>query len=171
MPVYLFTFHGYRTWMPDHGRGYTRRNEGYCPPDEAMARRYEEHANENEKTVFDAALQRILIEEAQVAACPQRFRLHGAGSDPTHIHYLVSWCDSRHWQRMRTGLKTSLTKRLNVLNEQRAKQGDCDVAPLQLSRGGSRKRVRNRDHYHYLMVRYLPDHRGAGWYEDRGWIE
>src|SRR5687768_4653339 len=98
MPVYFFTIHGYRTWMPDH-----RRGEGYCAPDEEMARHYEQRANQEGKCVFDAALQRILIEEAQVACRHQSFHLHGAGTDATHLHYLLSWRDDRHWMRLRIG--------------------------------------------------------------------
>src|SRR5215831_8297770 len=34
VPVYLFTFHGYMTWLPDNPRGYTKRGEGYRDPDD-----------------------------------------------------------------------------------------------------------------------------------------
>ena len=33
MPVYLFTFHAYGSWLPDNPRGYVRRKEGIQPQD------------------------------------------------------------------------------------------------------------------------------------------
>ena len=159
MPVYLFTFHAYRSWMPHHPRGYTRRGEGYKEPDPDMAENYARRANADE-SVFDHAVQRALIEQT-IESCPYiNARLHGSGSDASHLHLLVSWSQDRDWLSVRKSLKAALTKRLN--------QTDTGVA---LSRGGSRKRVRNDGHFQYLMKTYLPGHRGVGWYEDRGWVE
>ena len=39
MPVYHITLHAYRSWSPDHPRGYTRRGKGYQKPDPEQARK------------------------------------------------------------------------------------------------------------------------------------
>lgn len=186
MPVYLFTFHAYRSWMPDHPRGYTRRGEGYLAPDEEAARRYAENAT-GEAVLFDPALQRVLIEEAQTACRHQQLRLHGGSTEPTHVHLLVSWKHGKSWMAVRTGLKTSLSLRLKREDERRRCQpgepgesgepGKGDRLKeegrweLRLSRGGSRKHVKDRAHFSHLMRKYLPDHGGVKWFEDRGWVE
>ena len=159
MPVYLFTFHAYRSWMPDHKRGYTKRGEGYQPPDEEMAQDYERRAK-HEETIFDEALSRDLIQQLLASCAMINCRLHAGTIEPTHIHGLVSWKHQRGWMSVRKALKTALTKRLQEINEE-----------LALSRGGSRKHVKDRAHFDYLMITYLPGHRGLAWYEDRGWIK
>jgi hypothetical protein len=167
MPVYLFTFHGYRTWMPDHEGGYTRRHEGHLAPDEEMAQRYDERAACEDISTFDAEAQRLLIDEAMSAARHQSFHLHGAAGEDTHVHFLASWTDDRNWMKLRTGLKTSLSLKLNALNESR----DMDTSgSLQFSRGAGRKKVVDRDHFSHLMRTYLPSHSGVKWFEDRGWV-
>jgi REP element-mobilizing transposase RayT len=144
--------------MPDHKRGYTRRGKGYLPRDEKMAQNYERKAA-HDPTIFDDALARELIEEFR-ESCPKiDCRLHGSSTEPTHIHGLVSWKHQRHWMSVRKSLKTSLTKRLKGIAD--------DIG---LSKSASRKRVRDRDHFDYLMETYLPGHHGLAWYEDRGWV-
>ena len=179
MPVYLFTFHAYRTWRPDNQRGYTRRKRGYLSPDPEMARQYDENAK-HEEVLFDARLQRLLIEEAQNACGFQDLRLHGGSTEPSHLHLLVSWTVQKGWLRVRNRLKSSLSRLLRRLSEEppdsrdatrRGDAPDPDERPfLALSRGASRKQVRDRAHFDYLMTRYLPAHRGVKWFEDRGWI-
>jgi REP element-mobilizing transposase RayT len=158
VPVYLFTFHAYRSWMPDHKRGYTKRNEGYQPTDEETAQNYARRAK-HEETVFDEAIERALIQEMIDSCAKIRCRLHAGTTEPTHIHGLVSWKYVRGWMSIRKSLKSSLTKRLKEISQ--------DIA---LSRGASRKHVLNRGHFEYLMDTYLPGHHGLAWYEDRGWV-
>jgi hypothetical protein len=67
MPVYLFTYHAHRSWMPDHKRGYTKRNEGYQKPDPKMAQEYNDRANHDDEVLLDRELQRALIDECIVA--------------------------------------------------------------------------------------------------------
>jgi REP element-mobilizing transposase RayT len=174
MPVYLFTFHAYRSWMPGHPRGYTRRGEGYLATDEEAARQYAENAA-GEAVLFDRALQRALIEEAQTACRHQQIRLHGGSTEPTHVHLLVSWKHGKSWMAVRTGLKTSLSLRLKREGEERdCQSGENDGHneegrwELRLSRGGSRKHVKDREHFSHLMRKYLPDHGGVKWFEYRG---
>lgn len=181
MPVYLFTFHAYRSWMPDHPRGYTRRGEGYLEPDDEAAWQYADNAT-GEAVLFDAALQRAMIEEAQTACRYQQLRLHGGSTEPTHVHLLVSWTHGKSWMSVRTALKTSLSLRLKREAEQRDRES-CDHDWCEddgqnekgrweprLSRGGSRKHVKDREHFDHLMRKYLPDHGGVKWFEDRGWV-
>jgi len=37
MPVFLFSYHAYRSWMPDHERGYTQRRGDILPTNDVMA--------------------------------------------------------------------------------------------------------------------------------------
>jgi len=76
MPVYLFTFHGYMTWMPDHPRGYTKRKEGYQKPDPRRAEFYRRNAGNSEAGLFDDELMQAMIDETQIACGHQRLRLH-----------------------------------------------------------------------------------------------
>ncbi len=155
MPCYLFTFHAYRSWMPDRGEGFVRRGEGISPPDEELARQYEERAGENE-VWFDENIQRLLIKETRIACEKQRYRGHCVATEPTHIHALVSWKDERPWLKIRTGLKTSLSLRLNHDVRRRA-HWFVDSA--------SRKQVKDEDHFNHLVRVYLPSHRGWKWRE------
>jgi REP element-mobilizing transposase RayT len=170
VPVYLFSYHGYRTWGPDHRRGHTRRGEGYQPRDPDMQRRYDERATDD-PTIFTREIQRALIEEAMVAARYQQFRLHAGAGEPTHTHYLLSWQDSRHWMRLRASLKTSLSLRLKQLSKSLPLNERGDRPVLRLSGGASRKRIDNQAHFDYHVNKYLPDHDGVFWCEMSGWRE
>jgi hypothetical protein len=60
MAVYHFTLHAYRSWRPDHPRGYTKRGKGYQPPDPEQAKKYDERAKQDPvKFVLEA--QRVII--------------------------------------------------------------------------------------------------------------
>jgi REP element-mobilizing transposase RayT len=155
LPVYLFTFHAYRSWLPDRKRGYVRRHEGILPTDIAMAQQYARNAKRDE-VKFDRATQEALVAEVAIACKHQRLQLHAVTTEPTHVHPLVSWRDIRPWLKVRTALKTSLSLRLKELT--------IDTqSHLAFSRSGSRKRVNDEAHLDYLMTRYLPAHTGAQW--------
>jgi REP element-mobilizing transposase RayT len=162
MPVYLFTFHAYRSWMPDRRRGYVRRKKGVLPPDEEMAEEYRERATDK-ATVLTAEIQRALLEELQKACGFQRLRLHGGSTEPSHIHAVRSWNDDRTTMRVRSDIKRSLSMRLTQLS--------AEDHHLYLSGGASQKRVRDREHLDHLLKTYLPKHRGVAWYEKSGWRE
>ena len=181
MPVYLFTYHAYRSWMPDHPRGYTKRGSGYQPADPILADQYRDNAK-SDGILFDEPIQRALLEEGLVACEHQGLRLHCGSMEPSHAHYLVSWKDGRHWSKVRASLKSSLSRRLALEDEKNNDSRDatrrrnpretgtgCWI--LKLSRGASRKHVENRKHFDYLMQTYLPRHSGVKWFEDeRGWV-
>ena len=155
MPCYLFTFHAYGTWMPDREQGFVRRGQGVLPPDKELGDVYRDRATER-YAAFGERIQNLLIEETRIAGEKQRYRIHGIATDPTHLHVLASWADDRSWLRIRTGLKTSLTRRLNR-DVGRRRNWFVDSA--------SRRQVKDDEHYDHLMNVYLPSHRGWKWRE------
>ncbi|NOZ40575.1 MAG: hypothetical protein GXP24_10155 [Planctomycetes bacterium] len=157
MPCYLFTYHGYGTWLPDHPRGYVRRKEGILPTDKHMAECYRKNQRE-ETACFNRDVQRVMIGEAIEACTHQDLRGHGIATDPSHLHVLVSWKSERTWQAVRRSLRSSLTRRLNQEVERRT----------WFSKQPSRKQVKERSHFEYLLKTYLPKHRGLKWCEDCG---
>jgi hypothetical protein len=156
MPCYLFTFHAFGTWMPDREEGFVRRGQGTLPPNEELARQYQDRTKQDE-VLFDSRLQLLLIKETRVACEKQCYRGHCVATEPTHIHALVSWPDERPWLKIRNGLKSSLTRRLN-----------CDLQPRDkwFVESASRKQVKDDDHFNHLINTYLPSHGGWKWRED-----
>lgn len=164
VPVYLFTYHAYRSWMPDHPRGFAKEGEGYQQPNPELARAYEDAAK-FPAVEFDAPTERFLIETA-CEVCERRgWRFHGAATEPSHLHALVSWRDpSLQWSFVRGKIK-------NILSLELSKRS-ATVGRRWFVEGASRKRVRDWDHFDYLMVTYLPKrHGGWRWTERAGWIE
>ena len=143
--------------MPDRKRGYVKRDKGVLPPDPDMAGRYKQNMKES-PVEFDADKQRAMLDEMRIGSKFQRFDLRGVGTDPTHLHGLVSWRDERSWDRLRNGIRSSLTRRLNREFEKRS----------WFVEGASRKRVVERQHYDYLIDTYLPDHPGLKWSPKKG---
>lgn len=154
MPCYLFTYHAYGTWMPDREQGYVRRGQGVLPADERKAAQYRGAAKQPEVR-FDCAVQQLAISELQTAWLHQRCRGHFVATDSTHVHVLVSWRDERPWKRIRNGLKSSLTRRLNRDLQRQ----------IWFSDSASRKQVKDRRHFNYLVNEYLPSHPGWKWRE------
>jgi REP element-mobilizing transposase RayT len=159
MPVYLFTFHAYGTWMPDRMRGYVRRGKGILPRDDDMAGIYRAQAKELPAS-FDETIQRALIDEAIIAGEKQSVRIHYVAAEVTHVHILVSWRSDKPWEKVRAGLRQSCTRRLNREFGRRE----------WLVEGASRKRVKNRSHFDYLVKTYLPNHTGWKWREDKDYF-
>ncbi len=183
MPCYLFTYHAYRSWMPDRPRGYVRRGQGIRPADESMAQKYRRSAK-HDAVVFHEHVQRSLIGAALEACEHQGYRAHFIATDPTHVHLLVSWETDRSWHRVRSKLKESMTRCLNQSFNSRDPTGrrrtnersaarSADRRPAAshgpwFSRGASRKRLRDRQHFEYLVREYLPSHAGLAWHEGVG---
>ncbi|MEX2388629.1 MAG: hypothetical protein WD534_12190, partial [Phycisphaeraceae bacterium] len=64
MPVYLFTYHSYRSWSPRNPRGFVQDvEEGIQPLSEPLAQAYDESAK-HAAVLFDASIQRFLIEQS-----------------------------------------------------------------------------------------------------------
>jgi hypothetical protein len=112
MPVYHFTIHAYRNWSPGHPRGYTRRGQGYQPPDDDAARAYDEQAKQD-GAAFDDDAQRVLVRAAHGFCQRRKMRLHGVGNEEGHVHYVLSWRGYADWHEVMRRLKNVLATELN----------------------------------------------------------
>jgi REP element-mobilizing transposase RayT len=155
MAVYLFTFHAYRSWNADKPQGYVRRGEGILPTDPNRAELYNRNAN-HPPIEFDQAKQRVLIDATREACSEKGWRLHQACATASHLHILISWDGFREWAEVSRTLKRLLGAALSK---------SLDRPGPWFSRGGSRRRVIDRDHFDHLMTRYLPNHKGVSWRE------
>lgn len=156
MPVYHFTLHAYRSWSPAHRRGYTQRGKGYQPSDPRKAEEYDERAKQ-EKVTFDTLIQEVLILGAEDICRQRGWRLHGVGTEPSHVHMVVSWKIYLPWREVMEKLKNVLSLFLGRVAGQKGRRWFVT--------GGSRKRVENTEHLTYLLNEYLPDHPGLYWRE------
>ena len=168
MPCYLFTFHGYGTQLPDSSSGYVSRDfvrprgyvqcrEGLLAPDANMATYYRRNLL-HDPVSFSHLMQEQMLAAAIEAFRFQELRGHYIATESTHIHLLVSWRSNAAWQLVRRRLANSLTRRLDREFERRpwfAKQP-------------SRKQVRDRRHFDYLMTTYMPKLSGLKWREGQG---
>jgi REP element-mobilizing transposase RayT len=157
MPVYHFTIHAYRSWRPDHPRGYTQRGKGYRAPDIEAAHEYEDRAKQA-PAQFGLEVQRLLIRIAHDFCARRKMRLHAVGNEDGHVHYVLSWRGYSDWHEVMRRLKNVLS---SVLNQQLNTPGKRWFV-----RGGSRKRVSNVKHLEHLKRKYLPSHPGLCWSEE-----
>ena len=153
----MFTYHAFGSWMPDHRRGYVHRGDGVLPSDKHMAELYRGNLKQ-EVVRFDVAIQKQLVEGAIEACECQAVRCHCIASELTHVHVLVSWDSDRSWETVRKQIRGNITRRLNSLLKRQQ----------WFSKSPSRKRVLDREHFEYLVTRYLPKHSGLKWEEGRG---
>ena len=160
MPCFLFTYHAHGTWLPDRAEGYVHWREGLLPTDEKLADAYRRKMKVAGtcEAAFDESVQLLLIEELQSAAKFQRLRLHGVATETTHLHAVISWADEREPESLTKELKKSLSLRLNRAVAKRK----------WLAKGGNERRVKDQEHFDYLMRVYLPSHGGWKWEEGRG---
>jgi hypothetical protein len=156
MPCYLFTWHAYGSWLPDHPQGYVHWKRGYEASNLALALRYQQKQQQSSALLLESA-QRKLIDEILVTAEAAHFLPHCVATVITHIHALVSWDDQRSSEQLRRSIRRSLTQRLNSVARRKW-----------FSRGGHAKQVRGREHFDYLTTVYLPSHSGWKWCKTRG---
>src|SRR5882724_657123 len=104
MRVYHFTLHAYRSWRPDHPRGYTKKGEGYQPPSKEMADQYDRNAKQD-PVEFTDDLQRDILELARSICEEETWRLEAAGFDPSHTHLVISWRNFNRWEEVDRRLK------------------------------------------------------------------
>lgn len=160
MAVYLFTFHAYRSWLPDHRRGYVKRHQGILPPDAQMSEHYVRRARFDAVRFSPAMAQRII--ECTQQVCQQyEWRCHCITVVWSHVHILLSWRGFRAFDGVRTMLKRELGRGL------RQRFTNNLTQPF-FSRGSSRRRIIDRRHFDHLMNTYLPAHRkyhGIYWSE------
>ena len=156
MAVALFTLHAYGTWWPDHPRGYTHRELGVLPPDADKAEWFRQQAK-FESVEFDAGMQRVLIAGAFDVCERRRWKLHAAGTDPTHGHFLISQPGYFDFVEVRDKLKNLLSLFLG--------RATGVTGRTWFAAGGSTKRVKDRQHFDCLVNKYLADQRGLSWKE------
>lgn len=154
MPVYLFTFHAYASWMPDRKQGFVQHGKGILPSDPQMAQSYRDRQSQN-KVTFNEFIQLNIIDAIQENHKHSHYRLHAIATDPSHVHILISWHDQRPTAKLRTAVKQAVTRHLNLSIQKQQ----------WFSRKGSQKRIRDKQHFDYLMKVYLRRHKGLSWYE------
>jgi hypothetical protein len=157
MPCFLFTYHAHGSWLPDRAQGYVRRGRGILPPDTHMHGLYT-RAMISSTTQFAECHQKQLILNVLESRLPQRFEPYFIATDITHVHVLLSWRDGRKAEKVRALLKGSMTRSMNTAFGRQN----------WFVEGGSLKRVRDRDHFDYLVSKYLPRHTGLKWSRSRG---
>jgi hypothetical protein len=153
--VYHFTLHAYRSWRPDHPRGYTRKGIGYLPRDTDRADEYDRNAKQ-EEVFFDELTQREILFFTLEICRNLGWTLEGAGFDPTHAHLVLSWCGFVPWGEVDRRLKNLL---VTMLNRRRGTPGKRWF----VRRRSAPRRVKVRPHFDYLLTKYLPDHPGIFW--------
>ena len=147
--------------MPDRPEGFVQEGRGIQAPNPPLAETYAEAAK-HPPFQFVPEVQRVLIAVA-IDVCRRRnWRLHAGATESTHLHLLLSWRDDVRWQDVRGKIRNILSLELSKLHGVKGKPW--------FSEGASRKRVRNRKHFDYLMQEYLPKHQGIKWFQDRGWV-
>jgi len=157
MAVYLFTYHAYRSWNADRPQGFVLRGKGIQSPNVPLARKYDARASQAEAT-FQERHQRTILWITWDACERRSWRLHYAATDPSHVHLLVSWCEFQPWEQVRAKLK-------NVMAWALCKEFQKSERKW-FVRGGSRKQIKQQQHFDYLMNVYLPRHRGLSWREE-----
>lgn len=156
MPVYLFTFHSYRSWNADHPRGFVQTGRGIQPSNDSLAHYYSQHAKQ-QPVHFGNRQQNVMLWIIWDACNQRGWRLHSTAFESSHVHILVSWKSKETWQVVR--------KKLKNLTSWALSKDDDNEGRRWMVRGASRKRVRNRGHFDHLMTAYLPRHRGVLWRE------
>jgi REP element-mobilizing transposase RayT len=143
----MFSYHGHATWMPDHPGGYVHRMRGVQPVDRDMAARYRARQRAPE-ILFTTEMQSELIAAARRAGLFLNAHVRGCATEPTHMHVLVSWSHDREWKSIRTSIRSAMSR---AMNDGFGKRDWFSDSP-------SRKRVRDHEHFDYLILSYLPDH-------------
>jgi REP element-mobilizing transposase RayT len=156
MPVYLFTIHSYRSWNADHPRGFVQSGRGIQPPNAALAVYYDNQAKQ-EAVHFSERHQRTIVWITWDACQWRSWRVHAVAFESSHVHILVSWHSSDSWQTIRAKLKNLISW---ALSRDFGHEGH-----RWLVRKGSRKPVRDKRHFDYLVTNYLPRHGGIFWKE------
>ncbi|MEM9416024.1 MAG: hypothetical protein AAGA29_11200 [Planctomycetota bacterium] len=156
MPVFLFTYHAYGTWLPDRPEGYLRRREGLQPSSREEATRYRRRMIQS-PVVFDEAIQKRIIEAVKNTEQYIDVTTRMVATDPTHAHVLLQWSHRRGPKSLRQSVKTAISI---ALKKQEDKQW--------LSGGATGKQVKDEEHLHHLEWLYLPGHRGWKWVRGKG---
>ena len=150
----MFNYHGYRTWMPDHPRGYTRHGEGVLPPDADLAANYHRRAK-HETMRFDERRQGIVVDAVIEVSRNISVNVYHVVCVSTHAHVITSWRDDRSWEQIYDRMKRIVGFKLAKA------EGVTGRRWLAARRAG--KVVRDIEHLRHLMTVYLPGHHGVTW--------
>ena len=156
MPVYHFTFHAYGSWLPDHPKGFIKRNKGWQPTNPALAEHYRQGLRDGPAD-FTAERQQHALHILRASESPQRFSLYGFAGEPTHLHAVVGWTDPRSADQISQQLKASITRGLNQSFGKRQ----------WLAKNAGLTPVCDHDHLYRLVCVYLPKHHGVCWQPER----
>ncbi|MCC7145995.1 MAG: hypothetical protein IT443_06080 [Phycisphaeraceae bacterium] len=158
MPVYLLTFHTYRSWTADHPKGYVqRRKPGIQPPNIPLAAARDQLARQL-PVLLNRKQQMKLIQHARDICSRRNWNLYAAAVTPTHLHLLLGWRQGIGVQEVSTALKRLMGL---MLSRESGKTGGH-----WFSRGCSRRPVTDKKHLEHLVAEYLPRHQfqnGAYW--------
>lgn len=163
MPVALFTYHAYGSWLADRPQGYVERHRGIQPTNKKLATIQRGSLTQAE-VCFDAGLQREIIERFLTVCQEEGYRAHAAASEASHVHLLTSWRD------FEAPMKQVGGRIKNLLSLTLSRERDC-VGHKWFARGASRQQVESRRHFEHLLHAYLPKHSGWFWCERDGWRE
>ena len=168
MAVYMFTYHAYRSWMPDRPQGYVRKGK-VLPTDEEEARRYGRRAC-NPQITFDRTMQQTLVSNARVVCDESHWRLHQVRAIPTHLHVLVSWEHFVDWKAVSSTLKRRLGSSLSKALDRKGPWSVGDPAASECATAGistiswtstcpstavrSGERMRHRSRVHRALARH-----------------
>ncbi|MFQ5732613.1 MAG: hypothetical protein ACE5KM_11760 [Planctomycetaceae bacterium] len=153
MAVYLFTYHAYRSWMPDRRQGYVERGKGILPQDHDKATLYNARAVNN-AVAFEEEVRWAAIDAVDEIAQKNDWLLYEVATDASHIHVLVGWRGFQPWKEVSNRLKRGVGLHLSHA---------MDRPGPWFSRGSSRKRIKDRRHFEYLLNDYLPAHGDIRW--------
>lgn len=152
MPVYHFTFHAYGTWLPDRPEGSFKYHRGWQPPGHARAETYRSQMAE-EPARFNHPHQQLILDILLKGQPLQGYELCVMSSDESHAHAVIAWRDERTPVRIRSQIKSSMTRALN----QRFGKRKWFV------RSAGQTPVEDDEHLHHLVQVYLPKHTGVYW--------
>ena len=152
MPVYHFTFHAYGTWLPDRPEGSFKYHQGWQPPGHARAETYRSQMTD-EPARFNNKAQQLLLDTLRKGETLQNYDLYALATDESHAHAVIAWRDEREPVRIRSQVKSSMTRAINQSFGKRK----------WFVYGAGQTPITDEEHLHHLVHVYLPKHSGLYW--------
>ena len=152
MPVHHYTFHAYRSWNADHPEGWIQRGKlGVQEPDRGIAR-YRARIARFPAVRFSDWQQHLIVSSAREICTRHGWQCRGVGADETHVHVVVSWAGE---EAGNAEFRKKLKRVIGLLLARDAGTTGIPYFPA----GYGDTRVRDREHFDYLISTYLPSHR------------
>jgi hypothetical protein len=166
VPVYLVTTHAYRSWSEGNPRGYVQRGQGLQKTSERLARWRADNARQ-EPARFSADVRKVISQVVNEIAIERAVRLHAQAATATHVHVLISFvspactcgaskfcgkgCGARSFvEAFATRLKQKMGQAIAKFSGTSGRQW--------FSRGWNLTRIRDREHFDFMVGKYLPRH-------------